>query len=539
VKSLLQSVRRLAEPYFEHLSERHAAGARTAPTAAGFAASKTLQVLAALALVAVATAVLFVARDMFAVLNLVSIIYLLPVVIAAVSWGMLPAIVAALAGVAAADFFFYPPFFSFVLEDPQNVADLVVFLIVALVTGDLAARLKRETLSLRRREREITGLYAFSKQLVACFTVSDLIRATEEYLTETLGRPARLVETADIERGAAASDAIPERVWNLAASIAAHSDVARQTVIDDATQHAWLVRGVALGTTQYAVMVDLGSGPREANGTLDRQVDAVLEEASRTLARLDLAKAIDDARLQAQADALKDALIGSMSHDLRNPLASILGAASVLDQLPGIKADTRAHALVETVHQQAARLDNEVQYFLDAARMTAPGVQPTRQWTDPVDIVNAAIDQRRMQLAAHRVELSIAPDLPLVHVQSALVEQALGQLLENAAKYSPAGSTVKVAAQHEQGRVVIAVSDQGVGLTDDEKGQLGQRAFRGGRYLASVPGAGLGLWVANNFITLNGGTLEAQSAGPGLGTTMFIRLPAAPDEDGGRTDAVA
>jgi K+-sensing histidine kinase KdpD len=158
------------------------------------------------------------------------------------------------------------------------------------------------------------------------------------------------------------------------------------------------------------------------------------------------------------------------------------------------------------------------------------GGQPHREWTDPVDIVNAAIEQKRTQLSRHRLELSLAPDVPLVEVHSALIEQALGQLLENAAKYSPIDSTIKLSARVEQDRVILSVTDNGVGLMPEEKQQLGQRSFRGSRHLAVVPGAGLGLWIANAFVTANGGTLDAESPGPGLGTTVSIRLPAAPKD---------
>jgi two-component system, OmpR family, sensor histidine kinase KdpD len=198
-----------------------------------------------------------------------------------------------------------------------------------------------------------------------------------------------------------------------------------------------------------------------------------------------------------------------------------------LDQMPIIKGDPRAQSLVEAVHDQAGRLDGDLQHLLNAARISARGGQPHREWTDPVDIVNAAIEQKRKQLDRHRLELSLAPDLPLVKVHSALVEQALGQLLENAAKYSPIGSTIELSGRAEQERVVLSVADQGAGLTPDEKRRLGQRSFRSGRHVGVVPGAGLGLWIANTFVTANGGTLDAESLGPGRGATVSIRLPAA------------
>ena len=138
----------------------------------------------------------------------------------------------------------------------------------------------------------------------------------------------------------------------------------------------------------------------------------------------------------------------------------------------------------------------------------------------------------------HGIGRRTLADLPLVKVNSVLVEQALGQLLENAAKYSPIGSTIRMSGRVDRDRVVLSVTDQGVGLTQDEKRQLGQRSFRGARHLHHVPGAGLGLWIADTFVTTNGGTLDAESRGAGLGTTVSIRLPAG-DESEGAAEAMS
>jgi len=451
---------------------------------------------------------------------MVSVVYLVPVVMAALWWGVWPAALAAIAGALAADFFFYPPLYNLRIEDPQNIANLVVFLIVGLVIGKLAA-------SLREREREIHDLYGYSKQLAACFTTADLIRATQDYLSRHLGHPTLLVAKEVVEGDHPEDIGVPEEVRRHAKAMVARDGFAGETVFDPAARRAWLARRVALGAADHVVFVDLGTGALGAKRPLNRRIDAILTEAAENLVRLDLAKAIDEARMQAQADALRNALVTAMSHDLRSPLVSILGAASVLDEMTGIRQDVRARSLVGTVQDQAARLDSDIQNLVDAARITAGVERPQRQLTDPVDIVDAAIEQRNTQLADHRLEVSIAPDISLVDVQSALIENALAQLLDNAAKYSAAGSLIKVTGDVDQEWVTLSVSDQGVGLTADERPHLGQRAFRGARHGTTIPGSGLGLWIASTFIAANGGRLEVDSAGPGLGTTVRIRLPAA------------
>jgi two-component system sensor histidine kinase KdpD len=150
--------------------------------------------------------------------------------------------------------------------------------------------------------------------------------------------------------------------------------------------------------------------------------------------------------------------------------------------------------------------------------------------TEPIDVVNAAVERKRPRLAVHRIELDLARDLPFVEIDPILIEQALGQILENAAKYSPSGSTVRITARSERDQVVISVHDQGAGLTAQEQNQLWTRFFRGERHVSTVTGSGVGLWIAQAFVTANGGTLRAASQGEGRGTTIAMYLPAARED---------
>jgi two-component system sensor histidine kinase KdpD len=322
------------------------------------------------------------------------------------------------------------------------------------------------------------------------------------------------------------SGAVPGAVQESAASIGAEIGAPAQTIIDEPTRNVWLLRAVCSETAVHGlVAVNIGSGPREAIEIKTRRVEAILEEVSLTLQRLDIERAIEDARLRLQAQLLRDAFHGTLSHELCTPLAAIRGSASVLDSMPMIREDSRVHSLVEAISDEAAELDGFIQNLLNATRVTAGGVNPSLEWTDPRDIVNAAIKRRTRRLTAHKVEIEFAEDLPLVNVDSGLIEEAFGQLLENAAKYSPSGSTISVGARVEQEHVILSVSDQGVGITPDEQQQLGRRSFRGPRHQATIPGSGLGFWIASTFVRANGGTIDISSRGQGLGTTASIALP--------------
>lgn len=478
--------------------------------------------------IAVITAILFVLDEPIAA-NLVPIAYLIPVIFAATRWGIWSGTLAALTAIAAADFFFFTPLYSLRVDNPQEAIDLLVFLVVALASSNLASRLRQETERLRRREREMQHLYEFSKRLAACFTISDLIDAVRHYLAHTLGQRAALfVASADGHfESSPGSAAAPPSVSECVAAMTTTLGAPNRSIVDEATQEVWLLRAIGSKTAVHGVIaINAGRGTRDAINLRARRIEAVLEEVSWTLQRLDIGKAMDDARLHLQAELLRDAFHGTLSHELCSPLAAIQGSVSVIREMPVTAADARLRSLVEAVSDEVVRLDGHIRNLLNATRVTAGGLTPRLEWSDPRDIVNAALKTRARRLLAHRIEVGFDDDLPLLDVDSGLIEEACGQLLENAAKYSPSGSTISVQTRHEPGRVVIAIIDQGVGITPDEQRQLGRKSFRSRRHQTSVPGSGLGFWIASTFIKAHDGTVEIASRGQGLGTTASILLPA-------------
>ena len=485
-----------------------------------------LPLLMSLLCVAAVTAALLVLAPQQA-LSLVPIAYLMPVILAATQWGIWPAILASVTAMTAADYFFLPPVYSFRIDDPQEAVDVVLFFVVALVSSNLAARLRRETRALRRRENEIQNLYEFSRLLTACFTVSDLIAAIQKHLSHTLGRQAMFFPARQDGRfESPAAGSVPKVVQEKAASMMTAVKIHSAVAVDEVTQHVWLLEAVSSDTAVHGlVAVNIGDGNREVLEAKTRRTKAVLEEVSLTLQRLDIEKALEEARLHLQAQLLRDAFHGTLSHELCTPLATIRGSASVLESMPAIRNESRIHSLVEAISDEAAELDGFISNLLNATRVTAAGVNPNLKWTDPRDIVNAALKGRAKRLAQHTIDVEFAEDLPLVNVDSGLIEEACGQLLENAAKYSPSGSTISIRARDEQGQAILAISDQGVGITPDEHHQLGRRSFRSQRHQATIPGSGLGFWIASIFVKANGGTIDISSPGLGQGTTASIALP--------------
>jgi two-component system sensor histidine kinase KdpD len=457
--------------------------------------------------------------------------YLIPVIIAATRWGVTASVVAGLAGLAASAYFFYPPLNDFHVNKAAHVADLVLFVVVAIITGQLANRVREHVRAARQREEEVKALYFFSRRLAAASGPADIHAAIADHLSGITGcRMALFAVGADGTRPEASPQwlEVPVPIQRAILEVSDGRTAGEEASLrDDSTGARWLVRRLSQGKSVVGILaIELGLESQRDLDALRRRVDAALEEAAATLERIDVAHAIGEARLRSEAETLRAAMIGSVSHELRTPLASILGSASVLAEAQSVAQDARLSSLVDIVRGEAERLNSDIQNLLDASRISSAGVQPHLTWAEPPDIVNAALGRLRQRLGGHRVELRLAADLPLVRVDPVLAEQALSQIVDNAAKYSPPGTTIAISAGADEGTVEIIVRDQGAGLTPEEQKRLFERFYRGARHQTTIKGSGLGLWIARAFVVASGGELEAASEGAGCGTTITVRLPA-------------
>jgi two-component system sensor histidine kinase KdpD len=459
-----------------------------------------------------------------------SVLYLVPVLIAATRWGVVAAIAAAVGGVLASAFFFYPPLYSFRIRDPQEVLNLILFVVVAVVVSQLATRLRRQLELARQREIDMRDLYAFSRRLAVAFDVSDIHAAIEDHLANVVQRKVVLfagAREASASSGRHAGLAVPPQVLAEVVEVASGRRDPRTgaTVAADSGE-TWLVRAVSPKNLEFGVIaINFGRESQERSDNLRSRVDAVLADATATLERLGIAHAISEARMRSQTDQLREALIGSVSHELRTPLASILGAATVLSAAPALAGEKKLKALAHDVRDEAERLNNDIQNLLDATRISSDGIKPRIEWADPEDIINSAIERCRSRLNDRALRLDLPADLPLVRCDPVLVQQALVQIFDNAVKYSSAGSRIGVSARAPDGQLVISIADEGAGITPAEQSRIWERFARGERHVATTSGSGLGLWIANAFIAANGGKINAASAGPGQGTTVAIEFP--------------
>jgi len=481
-----------------------------------------------MAMVGVATIVL---AGVIAVTDIrhISIGYVIPVVISAVRWGIIESVIAALTAIAASAFFFYPPIFSFEVHDPQQITDLVLFIFVAMVIGHLASRLREEATRANRRETAISDLYSFSRRLAVAQNAADIVDAIRQHVSSLVGPKVLLFSPTQTHAAPelSADTDLPAAIRNAVRDALDEKNVqGDRTLADERSGNLWLVRPLSHDIPDYGVIaIDLGPRTDESEEDIRARIGAILADATSTLQQVGISAAINEASIRAQADRFRDALIGSVSHELRTPLSSILGAATVLASAPAVQREPQLAALANVAREEAVRLNNDIQNLLDATRISSQGVEPKFGWTEPIDIVNSALERRRAMLADHQVEVRLQNNLPLIYVDSVLVEQALGQIIDNAGKYSAAGSRIQIEGRQQGDQVMLSVTDQGAGIAPEDKAKLGERFFRGSRHAATTTGSGLGLWIAKAFLSAHGGTLTMDSVDEGGGTTVSLRLP--------------
>ncbi len=361
----------------------------------------------ALAMVAATTLVAYVLIQSLDVRR-GSVIYLLPVLLAGWHLGLVPALVAAVAGVLWSGYFFFSPYYSFYLARPNEILNLLLFMVVAVVTSHLANSMKKQTEIARKREKEMGDLYAFSRRLAAAPSAADIYLAIEQHLASLVQRKVVLFGAGGGNDWDANPDqnALSQRLHAAIADVQAGSTPA--TTVDDGAGDIWLVRRVSHKTADFGVIaIDLGSVPPGALDEVRQRVDDALSDAAATLERLDVARALNDARMRSETELLREALIGSVSHELRTPLASILGAATVLSKSAAVAKDERLTSLAGVVRDEAERLNNDIQNLLDATRISRQQIRPRQEWIEPQDIVNSALERRRRRLSGHAVSLDM------------------------------------------------------------------------------------------------------------------------------------
>jgi two-component system sensor histidine kinase KdpD len=461
----------------------------------------------------------------------ISLVFLTAVLASAASWGLLPSLFACLLSVLSYNFFFLPPLYTFTIADPENVVALVFFLITAVIASNLAASVRAQAVTAQIRARTTDELYQFSRKLAAIGTLDDLLWATTYQVAAMLKvRVVMLLpegESIAVRAGYPPEDTLDE------ADLAA----ARWTWQHD--RPAGRGADTLPGARRLFLPLRTGRGPVAVMGIESdrpgpllapdqrRLLDALASLAALSIERISLADDVDRARLLAETERLRSALLTSISHDLRTPLASILGAASSLESYDDLLDATGKRDLLRTIQEEAERLGRFVANLLDMTRLEAGALSLRQEPADLGEVVGSALARAGKVLSAHRVEVDIAADLPAVDLDVVLFEQALFNVLDNAAKYAPPGSLVTVRAWHEPsaGEVRLQVMDEGAGLPVDAVERVFEKFYRVQAADRQRVGTGLGLAITRGFVEAMGGRVEAANRADRSGAAFTLILP--------------
>jgi two-component system sensor histidine kinase KdpD len=456
-----------------------------------------------------------------------TMLYLLGVVISAIAFGLGPAIIAALLSVATFDFLFVAPRFTFRVSEASYLVTFAVMFVVAVITGTLTARLREQRERAVLRERRIASLHRLSRDLALRGTSADILGAVVGRLGDLPGvRAAGLVLDGRGATAVAAGDpglceSESERravEWMLGHGMPAE-------LVDSGPEGA---RGLQIplvaGTRVNAVLVVRASDPE---GILDRDrmemIRAFSNLAALALERCRLAEDTRQAQTRAEAERARSALLSSVSHDLRTPLAAITGAASTLaDRNLQVDEGVRK-ALAETISQEAARLNRLIGNLLEMTRLESGTIRVRKEWQSMEEIVGASLDRLASELGGREIRISRLRDLPLIPMDGVLFEQVVCNLVENAHKYSGAGEPIDIQATVTGDTLRLEVADRGKGLAPGEEERVFEKFYRG-TGVAGQPGAGLGLAICRGIMEAHGGTIKARRR-PGGGSLFVVTLP--------------
>ncbi|MDF0733216.1 sensor histidine kinase KdpD [Pseudomonas entomophila] len=490
--------------------------------------------LLALAATVLATGLAWAVSSVLALPN-ISLVFLAAVLLVAVRSSLGPALACAALSFLAYDFLFIPPNFSLRIQREEDVLTLVFFLLMAALTGNLAARQRRQLQALRETQGETRQLLDLSRRLTVATDRQAVFSAAGQHLGDWQDIQVCLLER-DAEGRLHVATGSPQPFTDnerAAAEWAWQHGQAAGHGSDTLPHGRWWWWPLAVEDQPLALL-----GVRPASGEplgaqRRRLLTALAEPLAQALARARLGEQLEAARLHGETEQLRSALLASVSHDLRTPLTAMRGSIDSLLALGDAIPPHDRRDLLEGTRNEAERLDRYIQNLLDMTRLGHGGLKLARDWVAPTDIVGSALNRLRAVLAPLRVHTEVPAALPLLFVHAALIEQALVNVLENAARFSPPHGRLDLHLSVREEQLCFAVSDQGPGIPMDEREKIFDMFYTAARGDRGGQGTGLGLAICQGMIGAHGGRILVSEGLDGQGTciTLCLPLPEQPDSE--------
>jgi two-component system, OmpR family, sensor histidine kinase KdpD len=462
----------------------------------------------------------------------VDLVFLTAVVSVAVRYGLWPSLFATVLSSLCYNFFFLPPIYTFTITDPTNVGAFVFFTIVAIVVSHFAARGRSRTVAAHERMRTVELLYAFSRKLAGVGTLDDVLWATA-YQTALMLKVRVVLLLPEDDSIAVKAGYPPEDILD-------DADIAAAKWAWQNNRSAGRGSDTLPGAKRLFLPMRTGRGAIGVIGidsdkpgpllTPDqrRLFDALIDQSALAIERVRLVEDLEQAKRTAEADRLRSALLTSISHDLKTPLAAVLGAAGTLRDLSSALSEGEKADLLATIVDEAERLNGFISNLLDMTKLESGAIVPNAAPHDISEIVGSALRRASKILAHHHVEFELAADLPMLDLDAVLFEQVLFNLLDNAAKYSPDGTTIRIQSWRDRDSVCLQVLDEGDGIPAAELEHIFDKFYRVEKGDRVRAGTGLGLAISRGFVEAMHGTITAANRTDRTGAVLAIRLPIPP-----------
>ena len=460
----------------------------------------------------------------------VDLVFMTGIVAVAARYGLWPSLFASVVASLCYNFFFLPPLYMFTIADPKNVLAFVFFIVMAIIVSNVAARVQSQAITAMTRARTTESLYSFSRKLAGVGALDDVLWATAYQVALMLKVRVVLLTPQD-------------------GSIEVASGYPPEDILDDAdlaaAKWAWQNNRAAgrgsdtlPGAKRLFLPMRTGRGPVGVVGidsdkpgpllTPDerRLLDALIDQSALAIERVHLVEDMDRVKRTVETEHLRSALLTSISHDLKTPLASVLGAAGTLRDLSGRLSEAEKTDLLKTIIDESERLNRFIANLLDMTKLEAGAVVLNTSPHDLREIVGSALRRADKILAHHRVELELGGDLPMLNLDAVLLEQAVFNVLDNAGKYSSEGSTILIRSLRDRDSVVLEILDEGTGIPPEDLEHIFDKFYRVQKSDHVRAGTGLGLAISRGFIEAMKGTIAATNRKDRSGAVFTIRLPA-------------
>jgi two-component system sensor histidine kinase KdpD len=501
---------------------------KTIRTAAGTAPFDPWPYAAALLAVAAALGVSEGILPFLGIEN-VDLVFLTAVVAVAVRYGLWPSLLATVASSLCYNFFFLPPIYTFTITDPTNVAAFMFFTVVAVVVSHFAARGRTQTVAAHERVRTVERLYSFSRKLAGVGTMDDVLWATA-YQTALMLKVRVVLLLPEDGSITVKAGYPPEDVLDAA-------DVAAAQWAWQSNQAAGRGSQTLPGAKRLFLPMRTGRGAIGIIGidsdkpgpllTSDerRLLDALIDQSALAIERIRLVEDMDRVKRTIETDRLRSALLTSISHDLKTPLAAVLGAASTLRGMSNVLDEQAKTDLIATVIDESERLNRFIANLLDMTKLESGAIVPNSALHDLGEVVGSALERASKILARHRIEVDLAKNLPMVEIDPVLFEQVLFNLLDNAAKYAPACTAVRIQSWLERDSVGLQILDEGDGIPSGDLDHIFDKFYRARKIDQVRAGTGLGLAISRGFVEAMHGTIFGANRTDRAGAMFTIRLP--------------